>query len=189
MLEWPQMGFGSPLGEFSVPPPRARNSESLGGQGESPGSDRSSGPAALRSRVSFCGNFLLRPNQMEESYPTTIYLLGGRKGSLLPKKSHFLLLKPGSVCQSYVLRKGNRLESFAEIYLSEVVRAGGSVAGADSQPPVPSWAGPTTGWVSRSPQKVDEGPERPSDCSFLCAASARPCSSPAACKCSLARKK
>lgn len=51
----------------------------------------------------FRGNFLLQPNKMEESYAATIYLLGGRKGSLLPKKSYFLILKLGSVFQSYML--------------------------------------------------------------------------------------
>lgn len=50
LLEWPRMGFRSPLGELSaVPSQRAGNLESLGGWGESPGSDRSSGPACLRS--------------------------------------------------------------------------------------------------------------------------------------------
>lgn len=38
----------------------------------------------------------------------------------------------------------------------------GSVAGADGQPPVTSWAGPTPGWVSWLPQQVDQGPESPS---------------------------
>lgn len=84
------------------------------------------------NRLPVGGNFLLQPNQTEESYPATIYLLGLKRGSLLPKKSCFLLLKPGSVFQRDVLRKGNRVESFAEIYLSDAVRGWGSVAGAGS---------------------------------------------------------
>lgn len=72
------------------------------------GLSRNSRPVSLRSienpnRVPIHGNFPLQSHQMEESSSTTIYLLVWRKGSLLPKKSYFLLLKPGSVFQSYVL--------------------------------------------------------------------------------------
>lgn len=76
--------------------------------------------------------------------------VGTEKGSLLPKKSCFLLLKPGSVFQSYVLYKGN-WESFAQIYLSDMVRGWGLLLELTAQPPVIPWTGTATGWVPWSP--------------------------------------
>lgn len=119
-LEGPQMGLGLLLGELSsAPSQRTKTWETPGGQVSPPrmteavpslGLSRSSGPASLRNiensdRVPIRGSFFLQPNQMEESHPTTIYLLGWRKSSLLSKKSYFLLLKPGSVSELRVLKR------------------------------------------------------------------------------------
>lgn len=74
--------------------------------------------------------------------------VGTKKGFFLPNKSRFLLLKPGSVFQSYMLQKGNYFGAICpNLPFRPWLGAGDLLLELTAQTPVTLWAGLATGQV------------------------------------------
>lgn len=98
------------------------------------------------NRLPVGGNFLLQPNQMGESYPTIVYLLGPRRTASCQRKA--VSSPEARLCISELCVVERKLfwSHLPKFTFQTWLGAEGLLLELTAQPLVTLWAGPATGW-------------------------------------------